>query len=368
MELQRSQHNPFTPVFGKVPAYLAGRERITDEIVEAFDEGGTNPSLCSVFTGARGTGKTALLTYLGRRAERSGWVVANITAIPGMLDDILQRTEAAAAHLVSGKPARKLSGAELAAVGSLSRDNAADMPGNWRTRMEEVIDQLAETDTGLLITVDEIDNSAEMVQLVTTYQHFVREERKVALLMAGLPYRISGLLTGKSTSFMRRAARYDLGSIPPYEVEEAFRLTVEDGGKTIQDDALAVAVQAIGGFPFMFQLVGYRAWNAARGEASVEVEHVERGARLAQAELEDRVFNATYGELSKGDRAFLRAMARDEAVSTRADIAVRLGRSASYVSTYKKRLLEAGVIEELRDGALKFSLPGFGDYVRSRDI
>lgn len=121
--------------------------------------------------------------------------------------------------------------------------------------MNLILDQLNEANTGLVISVDEIDPSIpEMVELVTTYQHFVRENKKVALIMAGLPYKVSALLSGKTTSFLRRAARHNLGSIPDYEVKEAFRLTVEDGGKRIDDDALDLAASAIGGFPFMFQL------------------------------------------------------------------------------------------------------------------
>lgn len=58
----------------------------------------------------------------------------------------------------------------------------------------------------------------------------MREDRRVILLMAGLPYHVSNLLSGKSTSFIRRAARHDLGSIPAYEAREAFRLTTEQGG------------------------------------------------------------------------------------------------------------------------------------------
>ncbi|MFR7669486.1 MAG: hypothetical protein ACLU0O_00640 [Collinsella sp.] len=75
--------------------------------------------------------------------------------------------------------------------------------------------------------------------------------------MAGLPFRVLALLTGKSTSFLRRAAQHSLGSISPTEVK-AFRLTIEDGGKTISDEAIDLAAKAIDGFPFMFQLVGYR--------------------------------------------------------------------------------------------------------------
>ena len=43
----------------------------------------------------------------------------------------------------------------------------------------------------MLFTVDEVDPTLdEMVQLAAFYQHFVREGRKVALLMAGLPHNV----------------------------------------------------------------------------------------------------------------------------------------------------------------------------------
>ena len=80
--------------------------------------------------------------------------------------------------------------------------------------------------------------------------------------MAGLPYHVNALLAGESTSFLRRTALHRLGSVPPYEVREAFRLTVACGGREIEDDALDGAVDIIGGFPCMFQLLGYRSWNA----------------------------------------------------------------------------------------------------------
>ena len=51
----------------------------------------------------------------------------------------------------------------------------------------------------MLFTVDEVDPTLdEMVQLAAFYQHFVREGRKVALLMAGLPHNISSLLNNKT--------------------------------------------------------------------------------------------------------------------------------------------------------------------------
>lgn len=360
-----NQTNPFTPMFGKVPAYMAGRELLIDEMVQAFEFPESNPNLCSIFVGARGTGKTALLTYLGYRAQQEGWIVADTTASRGMLDDILQRIGDAASHLLAADCSRKLTGIGVASIASVSWENNV-ASGNWRTKMNAIFSQLEETQTGVVITVDEIDGDlSEMVELVTTYQHFVREGKKVALLMAGLPSKVSALLSGKSTSFLRRAARHDLGTIPDYEVYEAFRLTIEDAGKTIDDDALDVACEAIGGFPFMFQLVGYRSWNASRREKTITANHVQSGIQVARMEFEDRVLSATCSELSKGDVAFLRAM-NSEGQTPRDEIAKRTGKKSSWVSTYKKRLLEAGVIDEPVAGEFSFALPGMAKYLQEK--
>ena len=360
-----NQANPFTPMFGKVPAYMAGRELLIDEMVQAFEFPGSDPNLCSIFVGARGTGKTALLTYLGYRAQQEGWIVADTTASSGMLDDILQRIDDAASHLLTADRSRKLTGIGVASIANVSWENI-DAPGNWRTKMNAIFSQLEETQTGVAITVDEIDGDlSEMVELVTTYQHFVREGKKVALLMAGLPYKVSSLLSGKSTSFLRRAARHELGSIPLYEVREAFRLTIEDAGKVIDDDALDLACEAIGGFPFMFQLVGYRSWNASRREETITADHVRNGIEIAQMEFKDRVLSATCSELSKGDVVFLEAM-NDEGRTPRDEIAKRTGKTSSWVSTYKKRLLEAGVIDEPVSGEFAFALPGMAKYLQGR--
>lgn len=357
--------NPFTPIFGKVPAYFAGREQIIDDLVGAFSYDHMDPSLISLFVGPRGVGKTALLNYLSSVAQQQGWIVANVTSIKGMLEDILERVQEAGRHLLEVDKTRQLSGVTLGTFGGVSWDNAPTQQKNWRSCMNEAFQQLQATGTGILITIDEVDpDLPEMEEFITTFQHFVMEDKKVALLMAGLPYNVSKLLSGKSTSFLRRANRYDLGSIPNYEVTEAFRLTVEEGGKKIDDDALNMATKAIKGFPYMFQLLGYRAWNASGSKAELSTQDVKDGADRASKELESRIFDATLSELSKADLAFVKAIAQDGESSTREAVMKRLNKPSGHISTYKRRLLEAGVIEEPRPGVFNFALPGFGAYVR----
>lgn len=90
---------------------------------------------------------------------------------------------------------------------------------------------------------------------------------------------------------------------------------------------------------------------------------MRRGAGFAQEELESRVFDATLSELSPADIEFLPAMSRDEDKTLQANLKTRLAKSPSHVSIYKKRLLEAGVINEPIRGKLVFALLGFKDYL-----
>lgn len=214
--------NPFTPTFGRVPLLMTGRFDIVEEMEQAFDEGAGNPNLSTIFSGARGTGKTALLLYLSRIASERGWISVNATALPGMLDDIAERTYEAAADLIDTSEHARLKGFSIGQWVSAEWDNPAPYPGNWRTRMTRVIEALNAQGIGLLITVDEVQPDLdEMVQLATVYQHFVGEERQVALVLAGLPGNVSSLLRNKSASFLRRANQHSLDPSRPKKLPRA---------------------------------------------------------------------------------------------------------------------------------------------------
>lgn len=365
--MSSEQKNPFTPIAGKVPPYLAGRTELIDEIDQALCNAGSDPSLISLFVGARGTGKTALLSVFADMAEKDGWVVARVTSGPGMLEDILQRLQRSAAHLLPDKPQRHIKSVGVAQIGTVEWEQSEPPQANWRSKMDVIFDCLEKTDSGVLITVDEVNASQqEMVTLTTAFQHFLDENRKAALFMAGLPYGLSTLLNGKSTSFLRRAARHDLSSLSNADVEEAFKITLAQAGKGITAEALGKAVEVIGGFPYMFQLLGYRAWNLSTGRDTIGADEIEAAAKIAKTELADRVYEATYFELTEADKLFLDAMLEDERLTRQSDMASRLDKSTGHVSKYKKRLLIDGVIQERSKGILEFCLPGFREYYEER--
>ena len=357
--------NPFTPTFGKRPHVLAGRNNLLQEIEYALRTGGGDPNLCSLFVGSRGVGKTVLLSYVASEAAKYGWISANVTARPGMLEDILERATEAADSYVKAQGRGRLTSITVSALFGATWEYRDPKSGNWRTRMNRLLDTLEEHGIGLLITVDEVDPTlSELIDFAAVYQHFVREDRRIALFMAGLPANVSALLSDKTASFLRRAAQHQLGRIEDEDVAVAFRETIESSGKTIEDDALNEAVSAADGFAYMMQLVGFRTWQAVGERDVIEKEDVFRGAKSARNDFIDGVVKKTCEELSDGDLAFLEAMMPDGGASSKlADIAKRMGKTANYVRVYKTRLLEQGVIAARRRGEVTFEMPWLYEYL-----
>lgn len=359
--------NPFTPSFGEIPVYLAGRNEIINSCLRAFRSDRRRPELTTLFSGARGTGKTALLSYLAELAEQNGWISVNITALPGMLDDAEIQLRRNATHLIDSDSVLSLASIGIPDVISLSVAEGEAPRSNWRSRMDDIFDRLSEQGIGVLLTVDEVDPALnEMVQLAAFYQHFVREGRKVSLLMAGLPHNISSLLNNKTVSFLRRSNRKALGRIPDAEVSAALVRTAQAGRRKVDAGALTAATEAIGGFPFMLQLVGYYAWDENPEVDVLDSEDFARGAAIAQQEMTYRILDATFAELSPGDLRFATAMLEDEGDSRIADLVERLGRSSSLVAQYRKRLIDAGIIGKRARGVVGFDLPYFRTYLQAK--
>lgn len=356
--------NPFTPTFGVVPPFMAGRTYVIEDILNALDSGPGDPNLATIFIGARGTGKTALLSYLAAEANAHGWLSVNVVAGRNMREDIYQQTKSAAKEFVETCENPRLKGLTIGQVFGLEWEGAPREELNWRSRMNGLFEGLEAYGIGLLITIDEVSASLdEMIEFASTYQLFVRENKRVGLLMAGLPHQVSTLLRNESVSFLRRCVQHRLSGVEDAEVSDALWRTIQSGGRTVSPEALDRMVGEIGGFPFMMQLVGYRVWGVSPNMREISLEDAKRGIVLAQDDLDRRVLDPTYFELSDGDLRFLEAMLEDEGVSAISDIAARMGTTSNYASKYRARLAEQGIIGTRGRGRVAFDMPHFRDYL-----
>lgn len=367
--------NPFRPSFGVSPPVLAGRRGVLDALAEALESGTGHPDFTSLLVGVRGAGKTATLNAVQEHALDRGWLVIAETAH----GDLCNRLVAAVLelsggdHEQSGRP--RLAGISALGVGvEFTRDSPADA-GAAEARLRSVLthlgSRLASERRGLLITLDELQGGEppELREFATTLQHVTRREaRPIAFVGAGLPSIDDTVLQDSAITFLQRCSRHEIAELSGAATATAFAEPIAAHGGRISDAALRRVVEASNGYPFMVQLIGFHSWRAASGDPpNLTLADVSSGIVEAERRLPHLVLAPMWRSMSGMDRQFALAMAQDDGETSTADISKRLGRSSSYISTYRSRLIRAGFIRSTGHGRVDFAHQSTRAWLQSPD-
>ena len=181
--------------------------------------------------------------------------------------------------------------------------------------------------------------------------------------MAGLPHAVSGVLNDNVLTFLNRATKVELGLISTNLIrayyEKAFRLI----GIVASDEILDRAALATRGFPYLMQLIGYYIIQYTLQGETVTDAIMDKVEKAAMSDMDDNVFKPILNPLSDNDRIFLSALARCGGSVSTAKLQAALGKEGPSIQPYRKRLIEAGVIEAPRRGELVFAVPYLADYL-----
>ncbi|NMM94830.1 ATP-binding protein [Bifidobacterium oedipodis] len=361
--------NPFKPTAGRTPPLLIGRESVIEDFEEGLENGPGAPGRLMRVTGARGVGKTVLLTEFGRIAKARKWEVIDETASAGFTQRLLDRlTASSSTFSATIKPTITIPG--LSASLGEARISPNIMPLTLREAIGARLDVLEKKKAGLLITIDEAQAAErdDIVAIATAVQHLIREDRNIAFVFAGLPSIASKWLNDEVLTFLRRAQPEQLGDIPLYAVRDALEDTFTQSGFTFEDKALSMAVDATEGYPFMIQLVGYHIWRLVNRHRDRSTSASEQDARDGISDALSRLGDTVHGPeldgLSAVDKTYLLAMAQDDGPSSTGAIAERMGKTINYANTYRTRLIEAQVIKDLGYGLVDFAIPYLREYLR----
>jgi len=318
--------NPFRPGFGKSPPLLVGRDRELTDFTEALDDGPGAFGRIMLLTGQRGCGKTVMLNALEDAAKETGWLVISETASRGLVNRLV--SDHLPRLLRDHDPRRvesDITGVSLPGIGCgvdrAVRQRHTPAP-SLRSQLVELTDLQAERSSGLLITLDELHRSIradsdtrgrgdilnDLEGLTTTLQHLVREDREIAFVAAGLPGNVKELLKVRNLTFLRRAERFELDGVTADQAAAALREPIRAGGRSIGDHALADAVDAARGYPFLLQLLGQHSWRVDRTATEITTAHVREATNRARADMGRLVHDIALDEVSDVDRAYLAAM------------------------------------------------------------
>ena len=370
----KAARNPFTPTFGVSPPVLVGRADLISDFVDNLEDGPGAPGRMTLYTGARGTGKTVMLNEVEDAARRLGWRVIAETATAGLVKRMItEHLPALLRDIDSGSDRSVVTGVSAPlGLGGATWETVAEheaAPG-LRNQLTAVTELMASSGTGLLVTLDEIHHQVvgELRELATVLQHLVREERQIAFVDAGLPSAVSAVLSDDVLTFLRRADRHSLGPVPIDDVSNAIARPVREAGREISPQLVASAAAATGGYPFLIQLVGYHIWRQQPSVLEISAADVEAGVLAARRRIGSLVHEPALADLPGVARTFLVAMAQDDGPSRMSDIAVRLIVDGNYASQYRLRLIATGLIKPAGHGRVDFTMPSLRDYLREHAV
>ncbi len=358
----------FSPSFGNRPSYLVGRESVLSQLMQGLQLRPGSRERATVMLGQRGSGKTVLLWEIAERAEQLGFVVATPTiSSEGMLERIVEKIQDAGERYVP-RAGVHVSGGSLGALGfsvGLQFSQAVQESKSFEYKLTQLARALSAQGRGILILVDELQaNSPEIRQLVIAYQELVGEGLDVAIVLAGLPGAVSATLNDKVLTFLNRAQKLRLPPLSSSDIDGFYAWAFKQLGVHLDADDRHEAVSETQGSPYLLQLIGHAIVLWADESGNLSRENMTSAIEGARRDFENDVCGTTLSALSERDVGFLSAMAMDGGASKVADVAERMGVTYDYAQKYRKRLIDAGVIEAASWGSVAFAVPLLADYLR----
>ncbi len=117
-----------------------------------------------------------------------------------------------------------------------------------------------------------------------------------------------------------------------------------DRGREIDAEALDYAVRATQGYPFLAQLIGDLAWKASPQQTLISLDDVRSAYRKARRTMGRNIHEPSLSDLSPTDLTVLARMAADDGPTAVSDLRTSLGVTSKYLSVYRQRLIDAGMI------------------------
>lgn len=409
--MRSAVNNPFAPGWSKPPVW-AGRRNIVEEFTEVIlprVRAGVKEAP-RLIQDERGMGKTALLEVLADEARDRDLGVVRLAGVSGERTvRVLARQLAAV--LVAFDAASALTAAVRGGVSRMAGLTAGPFsmelhPGptnDGAIDSVELADALVAAATAagakggsqprgggaLVVLIDEVQN-IDVGQLAVIFsalqramQHTVEVGAHptggsvwvhvpIILWVAGLPGSLSRFKQA-GTTFGECCELVDFGPLSEEDIREVCLTFTERNsiGVAFDGPAIDAFVDAVGGYPHAFQLIGKEAWNAGTGPL-ITAEDVAVGVDRVEPHMRER-YAARLAGLSDDQRRYLIAVAGLPAAERTPTKACRAFRNdpaakASQCGSLSQRLVEYHqVLRSDNHGLLSFTLRGMDAYLRALD-
>lgn len=381
--------NPYTPNAGAEPQAVVGRDDQLgsfDLLLARIERGRTEQSM--IITGLRGVGKTVLLGQFRTKALERDWVVVELevskndeshfrSALATKLRTALfelspkarwtDRFKHAAAVLRSFTVSIDAAGTWSAGLDVDAAEGFADH-ANLALDMTDVFVALGEAaqeqGRGVVLLFDEVQflSKQQLEATIEAIHKMVQRKLPVTLVGAGLPQIAE--LAGDAKSYAERLFKFpSIGNLLEEDAKAALTKPAADEQVKYDDDALAVAIQVTGGYPYFLQELGYAVWTVADGPV-ISRDDIVTAMPGYDAKLDESFFRVRLDRATELQRAYLRAMAELGPEPQKAsDVADVMGRTSQNLGPTRAELINMGLLYTPEHGYAAFTVPHFDKFL-----
>lgn len=385
--------NPFAPGAGSPPPELAGRDAILQ--VAKISCGRAikgRPARSIMLLGLRGTGKTVLLSEIGRIAEAEGLLISKVEApeetnLAKLLYPEMRKVSRSLSGIEAAKhfASRALSGLrnfasvfniEVAGV-TVGVDPAPDPglaeSGDIQHDLPDLFGQIGRAaqaaNKGWVLLIDEVQylSQEDLSGLIVALHRMSQDGLPIVFVGAGLPQ--VARLAGDAKSYAERLFTYPaVGALDEEAASKAIEKPINDQGATISQGALTTIFQMTQGYPFFLQELASFSWNNAEGpeikESDVQASYME-----TIRSLDDGFFRVRLDRLTKAEVHFVKSMALlGNGPYQVSDIAREMGRTQKSIGPARASIIFKGMIYSTDHGYLDFTVPLFADFIRRQHL
>ena len=342
-----AMNNPYTLMFGKEPLQTIPRLTQIENVVSSLTVEPYTNNLYMII-GLRGSGKTVLMTEIGKRMRAyDDWIVVDLNSSGQLLNDLaaaLASEDYLAQMFKTAKINLSFWGIGLEVEGSVAISNI-------QTALIKMLKTMSKHNKKVLVCIDEVTASEQMKLFAGAFQIFIRQDLPISLIMTGLHKNIDNLKNTENLTFLYRAPRIELTPLNLNSIAENYRNILGVSHET------SIAMSKLTrGYSFAFQVLGYFTWK--------DKDHDYNNAlSFVRNYLEESVYIKIWSELSLEDKRFLKGVV-DSGSGKAGDIKKLLNFDNGKYSVYRDRLIRSGILNGDEHGKVRITLPLFEEFVR----
>lgn len=349
--------NPFTTTFSKAPEYTYISTNKTDEILENFSYDRPSESVYKI-TGVRGSGKTVILAKIEEELRREsnkerGWLVFDLNPTRDMLEQVaaMLQKEGFGKNGIKSR-SLNVSATVLGTGGGIGYASEQEKDFfDIGVEIESMLQKAQESGKKILIGIDEVSKTLEMIRFASEYGRWLRANYPVYFVCTGLYENIQEVSNVKNLTFFRRATTIKTEPLNMARMTEMYKYRLQ-----IQHEEALKMAKCTKGYAYAFQKLGALYFKKKSDES------LEQLLPDLKAELFAYSYEKIWEEMTETDR-FLVRLLTDKVEYKREDVLKLMGERAGNYSMYRDRLLKRGILEG-RQAYISLALPFFADYVK----